>query len=150
MFERWDAKTPAEEAEIMPQRQSGNNAFCESGDSTWRSLFLSAALTGFGNLYRLTSGDRIHKTPSAHQMKSPTCRISKLMCPQVCMKKGKLWPLHPDSLSMAFVLRQSQKKGKGEHADSEITGRVTQLIASAVLCSEYHVKWAYECLEDSF
>lgn len=45
-------------------------------------------------------------------MKSPTCRISKLMCPQVCMKKGKLRPLHPDSLSMAFVLRQSQKKEK--------------------------------------
>lgn len=37
------------------------------------------------------------------------------------------------------------EKGKGEQAGSEITGGIIQLIASAILCSEYQVKWACEC-----
>lgn len=65
-------------------------------------------------------------------------------------EEGKAVALAPWLIIHGICPVAKPEKGKGEHADGEITGRITQLIASAVLCSEYHVKWAYECLEDSF
>lgn len=60
-------------------------------------------------------------------------------------EEGKAVALAARLVIYGILPMAKPENGKGEQADSETTGGIIQLIAPAILFSEYHMKQACEC-----